>query len=291
VTASIIIVTYNGRHHLADCLPSLATLRAETIVVDNASTDGTAHEIRSNYPWVTLIEMPRNVGFAAGNNAGIAAASGHYIALLNNDAIPQLGWLDAMVEAIEQAPNIGGVAANIRFRHDPTLINSTGLILLRDGRGADRGFRERNVGQYDEPAEVFGPCGAAALYRREMLADVGGFDERLFMYYEDLDLAWRARRKGWRFVYEPRAVVHHAHCASSGEWSPFFCFHVERNRALVNWKNNSPLVALLVTLGLPLRVARSWWRVLLRKQTPAHGWAYCRALVSFLRHWPAVLMD
>jgi len=124
-----------------------------------------------------------------------------------------------------------------------------------------------------------------------MLEDVGGFDERLFMYYEDLDLAWRARRRGWRFVYEPRAVVHHAHCASSGEWSPFFCFHVERNRALVNWKNNSPIVALLVTLGLPLRVARSWWRVLLGKQTTAHGWAYCRALVSFLRLWPAVLLD
>jgi GT2 family glycosyltransferase len=291
MTVSIIMVTYNGRQHLADCLQPLAALRAETIVVDNASTDGTAEAIQQQFPWVTLIEMPRNVGFAAGNNAGIAAARGRYIALLNNDAVAQPGWLDAMAEAIEQAPDIGGVAANIRFRHDPTLINSTGLVLLRDGRGADRGFRERDVGQFDERAEVFGPCGAACLLRREMLQEVGGFDERLFMYYEDLDLAWRAGRRGWRFVYEPRAVVHHAHCASSGEWSPFFCFHVERNRALVNWKNNSPLVALLVTLGLPLRVARSWWRVLLGKQTPAHGWAYCRALGSFLRLWPAMLMD
>jgi GT2 family glycosyltransferase len=172
-------------------------------------------------------------------------------------------------------------------------MNSAGLVLYRDGRGGDRGFRQRDRGQFDAPAEVFGGCGAAMLLRREMLTDVGVFDERLFMYYEDLDLAWRARLRGWRFVYEPRAVVRHVHCGSSGEWSPFFCFHVERNRALVNWKNQSLIVALVVTLGLLARVGRAWGRVLRRRRpwTAAHGRAYTRALLSTLMHFPSVLHD
>jgi GT2 family glycosyltransferase len=293
---SVIVVTYNGRQYLADCLKSLhaqplAATEAEVIVVDNASIDGTVEDIRQNNPWVKLIALPRNVGFAAGNNAGIAAARGRYIALLNNDAVAQPGWLSAMLTAIEQAPSIGGVASKICFRHDSALINSTGLLLYRDGRGGDRGFRQRDVGQFDKPDDVFGPCGAAALYRSEMLADVGGFDERLFMYYEDLDLAWRARRRGWRFVYEPGAVVHHVHCASAGEDSPFFCFHVERNRVLVNWKNQSLIIALLVIIGLPLRALRAWWRVLRRRRTVALGIAYLLALFSSLWRLPGALND
>ncbi len=294
---SVIVVTYNGRRHLADCLNSLqsqqplAASQVEVIVIDNASSDGTADEIRNKYSWVRLIELPRNVGFAAGNNAGIAAARGRYIALLNNDAVAQPAWLAALIESIEQSPDIGGVASKICFRHDPALINSTGLVLYRDGRGGDRGFRQRDAGQFDTADEVFGPCGAAMLLRREMLADVGRFDERLFMYYEDLDLAWRARHRGWRFVYQPRALVHHVHCASAGESSPFFCFHVERNRVLVNWKNQSLVIALLVSIGLVLRVGRAWWRVMLGRQTIAHGVAFVRALLSCLHHLPAALED
>jgi len=294
---SVIVVTYNGRQHLADCLNSLRTQepltasQVEVIVVDNGSTDGTVEFLKQSYHWVHVIALSRNVGFAAGNNAGISVSRGKYIALLNNDATAQPGWLAAMLRAVEASPNIGGVACNIRFRHDPRLINSTGLVLYRDGRGGDRGFRQRDEGQFDAAEEVFGPCGAAMLLRRDMIDDVGDFDERLFMYYEDLDLAWRARLRGWRFIYEPRAVAHHVHCASAAEGSPFFCFHVERNRALVNWKNQSLIIALLVSIGLVVRVVRTWWRVLRGRQTIAHGVAFIRALLSCLRHLPAALFE
>src|SRR5204863_2364052 len=140
------------------------------------------------------------------------------------------------------------------------IINSAGLNLYRDGRGGDRGFREPDDGQYDEPAEVFGACGASVLLRRAMLDDVGFFDERLFMYCEDLDLAWRARSRGWRFRYTPRSVVHHVHCGTSGEWSPFFIFYAERNGVLVNLKNASWLQLARAVIGFGGRGAKNWFR-------------------------------
>jgi GT2 family glycosyltransferase len=186
----------------------------------------------------------------------------------------------------------GGVAAKVLFAHDPGLINSAGLVLYRDGRGGDRGFRQRDDGRFDAAEEVFGACGAGALYRRDMIDDVGFFDPSFFMYYEDLDLAWRARRRGWRFAYAPKAVVHHVHCASAGEWSPRFSFYVERNRVLTSLRNGSLLLALWACLGLVLRTLRCWLRVSLLWRTkwrPAHGVAYLRALGSVLAQLPATL--
>src|SRR5437660_973856 len=115
------------------------------------------------------------------------------------------------------------------------------------------------------------------------------------MYYEDLDLAWRARTRGWKFLYEPAARLRHVHCASSGEASPFFCFHVERNRVLVNLKNNSLILALLVLIGFLARVGRAWFRVLRDNNRgpvrAAHGLAYLRAAGSIVRLLPATLIE
>ena len=99
------------------------------------------------------------------------------------------------------------------------VVNNTGSILVEGGYGADRGFQEVDQGQYDEPAEVFAWCGASAVLRRAYIDDVGGFDERLFLYYEDFDLAWRGRARGWRYLYVPDSVVRHVHTASSVEGS------------------------------------------------------------------------
>ncbi|MHB1161762.1 MAG: glycosyltransferase family 2 protein [Chloroflexota bacterium] len=125
------------------------------------------------------------------------------------------------------------------------VIQNTGTLILRDGSGRDRGtivrgtnvYQEDDLGQYGHREEVFGGCGAALLLKRAMLEDVGLFDEDFFMYYEDMDLSWRARRRGWKILYVPEAVVRHVHCGSSGEWSPLFLYHVERNRLLMLAKN------------------------------------------------------
>ncbi|OLE21258.1 MAG: hypothetical protein AUG49_22480, partial [Catenulispora sp. 13_1_20CM_3_70_7] len=188
------------------------------------------------------------LGFAGGNNLGIRAARGRHIVLLNNDTQVRPGWLRALVDAAEANPAAGAIAAKILFLDPPNTIQNAGSILLSDGSGADRGFREPDRGQYDERQEVFGACGASVLYRRDMLEDVGVYDETFFMYYEDTDLNWRMRLRGWSVVYEPAAVVDHVHAGSSQEWSPFFVFHVDRNR----------LFMLLKDASMPM-VIRSYW--------------------------------
>ena len=297
---SVLIVNFNGRHHLAECLQALRrqSLPAhlwETILIDNGSHDGSCEFVARQFPSVRIIALDGNTGFASGNNIGLRHARGQFIALLNNDTSAHLDWLRAMLTTLQQHPEAGGVACKILFHHDPTLLNSAGLQLLRDGRGADRGFRQRDEGQFDQPGDVFGACGAAMLLRRMMLDDVGFFDDRLFMYYEDLDLCWRARRRGWKFVYEPAAVVRHVHCGSSSEASPFFCFHVERNRVLVNLKNNTPMLALLVLIGFLARAARCWFRIIRSGNRgawqTAHGMAFLRAAGSIAFWLPVLLAE
>jgi GT2 family glycosyltransferase len=129
------------------------------------------------------------------------------------------------------------------------VINNAGSILVEGGYGADRGFQEIDAGQYDEPTEVFAWCGSSALLRRLYLDDVGGFDERLFLYYEDFDLSWRGRARGWRYVYVPTSIVRHVHTASSVEGSAQFDYYVERNRLLVHAKNAPAGYAVHVALG------------------------------------------
>jgi len=117
------------------------------------------------------------------------------------------------------------------------LINSTGIFIDKQGYGGDRGFENFDEGQFDKVQEVFGTSGVSALFKREMLKEVGLFDEDFFMYYEDLDLCWRARYLNWKILYNPNSVVRHYHSGSSKEWSPLFTFYVLRNRLLTLLKN------------------------------------------------------
>lgn len=260
---SVIVVNYNGRRLLADCLHSLRRQtyprhRFEIVVVDNASTDGSAEFLQQRFPDVRLVRLSRNTGFAGGNNAGFTVARGEWIALLNNDAVAEPGWLAASVNAGTPA-DIGGVAGHIVFADDANTVNSTGLELYRDGRGGDRDLNrleplDRSRG------EVFGGCGAALVLRRTMLERVGLFRPELFMYYEDLELAWRARRATWRFVYEPTARVRHAFGASAGVNSPLQTRFVERNRGLVAVLHAPVWLAAAGLLGSAARVARAAWQ-------------------------------
>jgi GT2 family glycosyltransferase len=294
----VIVVNYNGKAFLDDCLTSLRAqtyprLRYEVLVVDNGSSDGSLAYLASHYPWVRRIAAGRNLGFAGGNNEGFRHARGDLLALLNNDACAESFWLEALVDALQDDPRTGGIAAKILLKKEPGRINSAGLTLYRTGYGGDRGYREPDRGQFDEPAEVFGACGASVLLRRALLEDVGWFDERFFMYYEDLDLAWRARLRGWTFRYTPKAVVHHVHCGSSGMASPFFVLYDERNRVFVHLKNAPALLALRVVASFLRRVARKSFRVVTLQECDAgarsHAGAYLRALGSLLVRLPELL--
>jgi len=375
--ATVIIVNYNGAHLLPDCLRALDRQHAdaaafETVVVDNASSDGSCELLARDFPWVNVIESPRNLGFAGGNNLALREVTTPYAVLLNNDASPEPGWLRNLLATLEgpDGQDVGIATGKIlflpkfvrvelrtpafrpgpqdtrelgvrvygvsvdgadvtdkvlweqaaygpegagpgRFRwtrpsgqfllpvppalcggdrvthpvkvtitvmaqtakeltlvvdgrpidtrvdtrpmdvefevtagaHVVDVINNAGGIVLRDGSGADRGFQEVDVGQYDLPGEVFTACGNGMALRTAVGRDLGWFDDVFFMYYEDTDLSWRWRSRGWTIRYVPSAVLRHIHAASSKEWSPRWIFHVERNRLLMLTKNATSALA------------------------------------------------
>jgi GT2 family glycosyltransferase len=379
------------------------------VLVDNGSTDGSADAIRQRFPDVRIIEAGSNLGFAGGNNLALRDLDGvDYVALLNNDAFVEPGWLEPLVAALEADPCLGAVCPKILFeprfvelrlqspafvpgRGDPRtlgvrvsgvevdgvdrlrdthfadgfygeergpgeeerfhwsagtatlrvpagttgrirlaaerpkevrlgattadvsqdprwldvpldgprvdVIQNAGSVLIAGGYAGDRGFMEVDRGQYDEPADVFAWCGCAVLMRREYVEDVGLLDERLFLYYEDIDLSWRGQLRGWRYRYVPQSVVRHLHATSSGEGSELFQYYVERNRLLVHVKNAPASYAwrALADWALPTArfAVRDAFSPLLHGRRPQLGLVRrrLRALGGFLRLAPAMLED
>jgi hypothetical protein len=423
----VVVLNFDGGDMTLECLDSLLASdwpgdRLDIVMVDNGSLDDVVERVATDerYRTISVLEPLANLGFAGGCNLGIGVAGDHgYVALLNNDATVDPGWLRAMVPVAESDERIGAVAAKMLFadrfhgiefdvpeashilarehrllgvrvsgvrldgvRVDDRLafdegfhgaeppqlkdgeelarwssaaaalriaadgsapstisvrlscleqrpftlrsaidtvtgtvgpaaewfevqippepfdvINNVGSNLFAGGFGGDRGFLEVDKGQYDEPADVFAWCGGAVLLKRSYLDDVGTFDERFFMYYEDTDLSWRGRLRGWRYVYEPGALVRHHHAQSSGVGSDFFRFHTERNRLLVLAKNAPAKLALrsgagevrrAITTTIRHYVLRPLTLRLPARPEVAQRWKVCR---GYLRLLPAMLRD
>jgi GT2 family glycosyltransferase len=232
---SVVIVNWNRRDLLRACLQSLCTqtgVAFEVIVVDNGSSDGSAEmaerEFRAN-----VIRNSENRGFCAANNQGIGAAAGQFVALLNNDAEADPGWLLALWRACSSAPDVGMAASKILVWEDPRRIDKVGHLIFPDGQNRGRGSGAEDRGQYDREEEVLWPDGSAALYRKEMLDEIGGFDEDFFAYGDDAELGLRARIAGWRCIYTPQAVVRHHRSATLGKDSTRRLELIERNRVLL----------------------------------------------------------
>jgi GT2 family glycosyltransferase len=227
--ASVIVPSFNGARLLRDCLDSLerqSYAALEVIVADGASTDGTADLVTSRYPRVRLLTLRRNGGFSGNVNAGLRAARGEVLCLLNNDAHADPQWVAACVETLERHADIGSVASKVVFADSGT-INSAGDLFCQDGVARQRGNGQPDNPRWDEASMVFGAMGGAAAYRRNMLIDVGLFDEQFFMYLEDVDLAFRAQLRGWSCIYQPLARVHHLGSASGG--GTLASFYTARN--------------------------------------------------------------
>ncbi len=237
---SVVVVNLNGRMMLESCLNSLWSQvyeDFEVIVVDNGSTDGSVDYLRSMAEErLRIVALPDNRGFAGGSNEGIRVARGACIATLNNDAEAHPGWLGALVDAMEAEPSRGMCASKILFAGDRRRIDKAGHLIYLDGLNHGRGSGEMDTGQFDRVEEVLFPDAAAALYRRDMLDEVGLFDEQFFAYGDDADLGLRGRLAGWTCIYVPSAVVYHIHSATAGEFSALKAFLIERNRIWVALK-------------------------------------------------------
>ena len=228
---SVVIPVWNGLRWLDGCLGSLARQTCpprETIVVDNGSRDGSVAHVRERYPGVEVIRLTTNTGFAHAANVGIESARGRFVALLNTDVVLAPDWLARMAAALSGNLDAAAVACKMLQLDQPGIVYDAGDLLRRDGACEQRGRYGADDGRWDESGEVFGACAGAALYRRDAVRSVGGFDERYFAYLEDVDLALRLRLEGWGCRYEP-AVAWHAGEGSSHQLSGGHRRLVERN--------------------------------------------------------------
>jgi GT2 family glycosyltransferase len=193
---------------------------AEVLVVDDGSTDGSLALLAADHPGVSVLALGANRGFAVAANAGIRAARGAAIALVNTDIVLAPDWLERAAAALRAAPQSAAVATKLVDLADPTLLYDAGDVLRRDGACEQRGRFERDAGRYDAPGEVFSACAGAALYRRDAFLALGGFDERLGAYLEDVDLGLRLRALGWEAAEAPAARAVHLGGATAGVDSP-----------------------------------------------------------------------
>jgi hypothetical protein len=275
---TVAIATYNGRHLLEVVLPSLRGQSFEdfrVVVVDDASSDDTAQWMAAHWPDVDLVVHPHNRGVTAALNTCLeAGADSEMVALLNNDVELEPDCLAELVAALDEHPEAGCSCAKLLAFEDRSVLDGAGDTYTWGGEANRRGQGERDVGQYEEPQEVFSACGAVAVYRRSALDAVGLFDARLFALYEDVDWGYRAQLAGWGCRYVPTAVAFHMGSATLGKGaSDFALFHNWRNQIWVVAKNHpaaalvrhAPALALVQArnLGIALRRGKGmlWLRV------------------------------
>lgn len=262
---SVIVPTLNGMRWLPTLMDALARQSFrdfEVIVVDDGSQDQTVSFLEDNYPAVRVIVNRQNQGFVASCNTGADVARGRMIVFLNNDTEPEDTWAEELARAICRAPNAGIFACKLLLFDQRDTLHSAGDTLGKDGIPRNRGVWQQDHGQFDQALNVFGGCGGAVAYRRELWSALGGFDEQFWMYLEDADFAFRAQLLGWESLFVPNArVYHHLSATGGGELASYF---VGRN-----------------TIWM---IAKNMPRTLLWRNLPRILWAQLAVTVSALQH-------
>jgi GT2 family glycosyltransferase len=238
-SVSVIIVNWNGAFYLGSCLDALRSQTAppdSVTLIDNASFDHSIEIVEAGYPEISVTKLEDNFGFSVANNIALKRVSTDYVALLNNDAMPHSHWLAYLVDGLESHPEAGFAASKMLFLHKPSRIDRSGDVYTTAGTALLRGRGEPSDA-YDKRGYVFGACAGAALYRTEMLRDIGLFDEDFFLLYEDVDLSFRAQLRGYKCIYVPEAVVYHVGSGSIGDDTPTSVYYSHRNLEWVYIKN------------------------------------------------------
>lgn len=292
-SVSVIVVNYNGGGIVLDCVKAAGRQSIsgfELILVDNHSTDGSLDELRrffesgsANYPF-KLISLDRNTGFAGGNIEGLRHASGQYIALLNNDAVPQPGWLGELVSAMDSRPEAGMCASNLICMGTNT-IDSAGDGYATIMRGFKRG-EGQPASAFADRQYVFGACAGAALFRRKMIDEIGFLDRDFFVIHEDVDMSFRAQLSGWKVLHVPQAMAFHRVRSSIGTMSDMAVYYTVRNSELTKIKN--------MPLGLFMRLL---FQFILGEAAEFLYFAvkhrrlgvYLKAKLDVLKHLPGVI--
>ncbi len=294
---AVVIPSWNCLDDLTDCVRSVREdgfTDAELLVVDNGSTDGTAAYLERE--GIRHLALPANVGFAKAINLGVASTTSPLIMLLNADTLLEPGCLARLHEAIHGDPGLGGVQPLILQldggargeSDDPAaIVYSLGQALTADGRGREAGAGAPRSSAIPHRREIFGVCGAACLLRRDVLAGLGGFDERYFAFCEDVDLNVRARAAGWRFRLEPDAVVWHR---GGGAWSAGFARPQAENARLVARNRLATQIKFMPARAIP-RVAATEIGALVRAAAERRLGSTLLGKLEALRWLPALLRE
>ncbi len=278
---TFVIANYNGRRLLEGLLPTLAAQTAwgfATHVVDDASTDDSVAWLEREWPHVTVVRNPKNLGITRTLNRAIQSAATPYVALLNNDLELDPRWLEEMRGALQARPGYGSADGKLLNYHRRGEIDGAGDLIARTGECCKRGFGEQDRGQFDRPADIFGASGGAALFRRAAFDRVGPFDEDFGAYFEDADWALRAQLCGYACRYVPTAVAFHMGSATTSRDPAAYAHLFSRNSLLMLTKCLP--TGLLLRLGPVLIAFQLKWLV----ASAAHG-----RLVPHLRGWGQAL--
>ncbi len=221
VRASVIVPNWNGKHLLKDCLESLQKQSFrdfEIILVDNNSTDDSVNYVTSKFPIVRIIKLEKNFGFAKAINEGVKKSNAKYVVLLNNDTKADKDWLGNLIKTADNHPEVISINSKILDFYNKRKINGVGIQINEVGQARSIGWNEKDEGQFEKDELIFGATGGASLFRRETFIKLDMFDENYFMYFEEVDFAFRAQMQGYKSLYCPKAIVFHKHKATAGKF-------------------------------------------------------------------------
>ena len=280
---TIIIPNYNGIEYLENCLLSLQKCEPDDfhiIVVDNGSVDGCVELLKEKFPSVDAVFLSENIGFAPAVNRGLELVKTPYALLLNNDITVEPDFVLRMEEAMEVHKNCFSVSAKMLQMQNPKFLDGAGDLYCALGWAFALGKGKTAADHYTKPAKIFSSCAGAAMYRMNILHEIGFFDENHFAYLEDVDLGWRARIHGYANYYEPSAVVYHAGSGFSGSRYNEFKINLASRNSVYLILKNMPLLQLIINLpllilGFLIKIAFFFKK--------GHGKTYCKGLLNGFR--------
>jgi GT2 family glycosyltransferase len=283
---SVLIVNYNGRALLDECLRSLEaqTYRDfEVVLADNASSDGSLEYVREHYPWVRAVATGANLGFGGGNNFGYAHCRGELVYFLNNDVSVEADALAELARAADENPGIGIFQSLLIQHRDRTKVDSAGDTLYTCGKGCT--FVNYPVSVFARPRLITAACGGAAMFSRRVLGKIGLFDADFFLNYEDLDLSFRAQHAGEKILFVPSSrVYHYGGVSQGGRLSYTSLFYAERNFLFFVLKN---FPAWYLWRFVPAILFVKTWG-LFKTAWSGHPMAFVKGNLSFLRLLPKI---
>lgn len=290
---AVVILNFNGRDLLRKFLPSVTqySTPAHVVVVDNGSGDGSADMVAQEFPHVTLIRIPKNLGFCGGYNLALKQVDAEYFILLNSDVEVTPNWIEPLVSLMKSQPKAAAVQPKILAWKNKThfeyagagggMIDSLGYPFCR---GRLFHTLEEDLGQYNDTARIFWASGACLMIRSEVFRSIGGLDEEFFAHMEEIDLCWRLQRSGYEIYYQGTSTVYHVGGGTLSSANPRKTYLNFRNGLSLLFKN---LPTFQVWTRLPVRIVLDWVAALkfsLNGQLQ-DGWAVLRGHRDFFLNY------